>query len=184
MAIDVVATRDLVSCKDSQILKMADKHGVSERVAGYVRRHWTRRVTNKCVHCDTVLHKTKRCPKCHKAVESPLELLQGLPTKVVLIRTRCATCDREMSFRVGHILKVTKKHGFFRPPLDCPHCKAKKLRLKEKEKIQAQKKLKAKQPKQAKKKSSPPKPWYHQYMEDTKVENRPFKVLEGLKIEK
>jgi hypothetical protein len=181
MSIDVVATRDLVACKESQLLKIADKHGVSERVAGYVRRHWTRRVTNKCVHCDTILHKTKKCPKCHKPVESPLDLLQGLPSKVVLIRTSCATCNREMSFRAGHILKVTQQHGFFRPPLDCPRCKAKKLKLKEKAKAQVQKKVKAKE---IKRKPEASKPWYYEYMNDQKVENRPFKALEGLKIEK
>lgn len=151
MSIDVAAIRDLVACKEDQLPAVAVKHAVSDKVAGYVRRHYTRKVTDRCVQCDRFLHKGK-CGHCKTSGEPALELLQELQPTVVLIRTRCATCDREMSFRVGHILKVTKQHGFFRPPKECPKCKAKKAKAKAKKTQQPKTKPATKKRKKAAKK--------------------------------
>ena len=186
MSIDVLATCDLVSCKESQVLAVAQKHKVPSSVASVVRTHYTRRVTDRCVQCGRFLDEGK-CHHCNLSAMPAFELLQELKPKAILIRTKCATCDRMMSFRAGHILKVTKEHGFFRPPKECPRCKAKKEASKGMKKAKSKKKVVKKRPSKSKSKTSRKpvkKPVAPKPKTSTDLRHNPFMALKGLKIEK
>lgn len=122
MKTDVAVIRDLVSCKSEEVKSVAKRHKVKSAIASVIREHWTRSLSGLCVRCGDPVKKGK-CPKCGSTAHDTIGLLKKIKPRTPLLRRQCGKCKKNFTHNAGYVLKMTLKHGSFRPSNLCRTCK-------------------------------------------------------------
>jgi transcription elongation factor Elf1 len=199
--------RKLVACPETQLSKVAKENKVNPAIATVIRDHWICRVKGICARCGRHLS-SDRCENCGTVAISSITLLEVLGPTTVLVRMRCRTCNKSMTYLVKDVLQMVKRYGSFRPNSECPQCKREKTKNHHKEPVTQPPKavkpitpLKEKAPLSKKEKKvetteatstvdsskepvATPAPVIKADVPPRPLTYRPFADLQGLKIEK